>query len=79
MCFLCGKKDDGSYDIRGTGFFVSVPSELRPKDVWYVYLVTAKHIVDEAKVDGYSNFYLRINTRHGGVDFVEARHLEVPR
>jgi hypothetical protein len=71
VCFLCGKEDDGSYNVRGTGFFVSVPDELEPKDVWYIYLVTAKHIVDQAKADGYPNFHLRINRRDGGVDFVE--------
>jgi hypothetical protein len=71
VCFLCGKKEDGSYDVLGTGFFLSFPSELQPKDVWYVYLVTAKHIIDEVKAKGYPNFHLRINTRHGGVEFME--------
>lgn len=71
VCFLCGRKEDGSYDARGTAFFVSVPSESRPNDVWYIYLITAKHVIDKAKAKGYSNFHLRINTRSGVVEFVE--------
>lgn len=55
VCFLCGKKSDGSYDASGTGFFVSVPSESQPVDVSYLYLITAKHNIDKAKAKGYSS------------------------
>jgi hypothetical protein len=70
VCFLCGKRKNPSYEILGTGFFVSVTLPSKP-EVGYLYLVTAKHIIDRAKRKKYRGFYLRINTDAGGVDFVK--------
>jgi hypothetical protein len=51
---------DGPQQLRfvGTAFFVSVPSE----NVWYVYLVTAKHVA--TKLEG-QTFFVRINSKDG--------------
>src|SRR5258706_11531218 len=67
VCFLCGKKKTGNYDAVGTVFFIGVRFRSRP-DVVYVYLVTAKHVLDDAKPKGYRTFHLRVNTVDGGLE-----------
>lgn len=67
VCFLC-VKDGDVYRYGGTGFFVSVPSEMYPKDR-YVYLITAKHCIEKAQQ--YGNLYLRLNKVDGKAGMVK--------
>lgn len=48
----------------GTGFFVSLPSAIPNRR--YTYLVTAKHVIQGAKAQGFSEFFIRLNTADGG-------------
>lgn len=58
---------DGAYSPAGTGFFVSVPSDVHSETLW-VYFVTAKHNVIAA--DGLPRQLLaRVNTTDGGTVF----------
>jgi hypothetical protein len=67
VCFICVKSGD-VYRYGGTGFFVSVPSEMYPK-ARYVYLITAKHCIEKAQQ--YGNLYLRLNKVDGKADMVK--------
>ena len=66
VCFLCVKTRQGnnSFSYRGTGFFVSVQSEADPQH-HHIYMITAKHCVEQAKNLG--DLYVRLNNRQGGV------------
>jgi hypothetical protein len=68
VCFLCVKVRDADgfesdYFI-GTGFFVSIESRLFSGGRHF-YLVTAKHVIEDTKAQGYTEFYVRINTANG--------------
>lgn len=54
---------------RGTGFFVSVPSESNP-NIAYIYLVTAQHVARHVEASG---LIIRVNTKDG-----KAESLPVP-
>ena len=63
--FLCVKvSSEGSeyFKYGGTAFFISVQSETNEK-MCHLYLVTARHCVEQAKRQG--NLYLRLNTKSG--------------
>jgi hypothetical protein len=68
VCFLCVKVRDAAgfeYDyFIGTGFFVSIDSTLISGGRHY-YLVTAKHVIENTRAQGYSDFHVRINTADG--------------
>lgn len=50
----------------GTGFFVNIASATMP-DRWYVYLVTAKHVVEQLSL---GDWVMRANTKDGSyIDF----------
>lgn len=50
------------FRLAGTGFFVSVPSSIPER--WYVYLITAKHVIKKIKEKSIDNkVYIRINQR----------------
>jgi hypothetical protein len=49
----------------GTAFFISVPSEQHAGSR-YFYLVTAKHVITDAKGKVVPDLYLRLNTPQGG-------------
>jgi hypothetical protein len=64
VCFLAVKAQSeyGEYDhFIGTAFFVGMPFQ----SGHYLYLVTARHTVREAKAQGYSEFFVRLNTLSG--------------
>jgi len=67
VCFLCVREANGNYQSYGTGFFVGVHLE----DWDFLYFVTAKHLLDDAKDNGYEKIYLRLNKKNGGIDYVE--------
>lgn len=57
---------ENAYEPVGTAFFVSIAE----KEYKHLYLVTAKHCLDEVRKYGAENIYVRINTR-GGVEYIE--------
>jgi len=66
VCFICVKVSTncGEQDLFiGTGFFVDVASAL--PGLSHKYLVTAKHVIEGAKAQGYSEFYVRLNMPDG--------------
>ena len=72
VCFLCVRTMDRGREVfkfGGTGFFISVPSEERPDETNYIYLITAKHNVEKSQPLG--ELFLRMNTTDGGARFVE--------
>jgi hypothetical protein len=68
LCVDVGRPDAHVMKYGGTGFFVSIRSEVLP-ETQFVYLVTARHCVEKAK--NYGPLYLRLNTRDGGAKFIE--------
>jgi hypothetical protein len=68
VCFLCVKAPDGSgqlYDhFIGTAFFVRYRHEVAPFSL-YTYLVTAKHVLRQAKDGGFNEIFVRLNTHEG--------------
>ena len=73
VCFLCVKQiRDGQerYQYGGTAFFVSIPSEVYPNDVAYLYAVTARHNVVKASELGCA-VELRLNQSDGGIGFLK--------
>ncbi|HKG58331.1 MAG TPA: hypothetical protein VKB05_01025 [Pyrinomonadaceae bacterium] len=66
VCFICvkvarlGAEEDF---FIGTGFFCSVPSTL--PGLRHSYLVTDRHVIRDAKAEGYSEFYVRLNMANG--------------
>lgn len=76
------KKKSAAY--HGTAFFVGVPSETDPGGV-YQYLVTAKHVLEEAGVvfekgvvTKSPTLYLRLNTKDGGRDDIKLAGAWIP-
>lgn len=66
VCFICVKVGEGDAEADffiGTGFFIGVPAKTI-KEHFY-YLVTAKHVIEDAEADGYKQFYVRVNTFDG--------------
>ncbi len=67
VVFLCVKTTNGKnkekFLIGGTAFFVGIPFEGEPSSTC-IYLITAKHNIEEAKKFG--NLYLRINSHNEG-------------
>ncbi len=67
MVRLTGGEYKNTYKCLGTGFFVSILED----DFIFTYVVTAKHVLEEARdralVD---TIYLRVNKRGGGVDYI---------
>jgi hypothetical protein len=63
VCVL-GGYDRDRFVCGATAFFVSVPPENKDSGRSHVYLVTAKHAVENAKGQ-FGRVYIRINTRDG--------------
>jgi hypothetical protein len=53
----------------GTGFFVGIPSEQDP-NITYVYLVTAKHVLQKNNVSFHDTILVRINKKNGDSDLI---------
>lgn len=80
VCFLCVKATDRNgmeYDhFIGTGFFINFRDKTLigggriESGSLFVYLVTAKHVISDAKAEGYSQFYVRLNKRAGGSETI---------
>src|SRR5713101_118387 len=63
------KATKGHFTIGGTAFFVSLPSASTPGSI-FIYLVTARHCIEEAAKTG-DNLWIRINTKAGGSTWAE--------
>lgn len=72
VCFLCVKiqsgKNAGRFQYLGTGFFVGITQEVGYD---FCYLVTAQHIIDEAKRGGYKTIFARLNKYDGSAAYIE--------
>ena len=70
VCYVCvklaGGELAGSYKPIGTAFLVGVDEFTYQ----FCYVVTAKHVIDQARKHGFEDIYLRLNTKEGGVDYV---------
>ncbi|MDQ4121566.1 MAG: serine protease [Acidobacteriota bacterium] len=71
ICYLCykigGGAAAGKYNAIGTGFIVKVEEF----GYSFIYVVTARHVIDEHKRTKTDQLYLRLNTRAGGVDYFQ--------
>jgi hypothetical protein len=73
VVFVCYKSKD-EMQLAGTGFFVGVPLDVKGTVLNYIYLITARHIIDaieERSSD--KTVYLRMNLNDGGATFVGKR------
>lgn len=71
VCFLgvkiAGGPHVGLFQTLGTAFLVTIIEG----PLWFSYLVTARHVVDEAKRGGYPNLIARVNGKDGNAIMVE--------
>jgi hypothetical protein len=79
VCFLAVREENaygtGEDDVFiGTAFFMQTSEE----GGHFRYLVTAKHIIDEAKEKGYTEIYARVNTAAGGSEMILLRDEWIP-
>ena len=70
VTFIFIKNDKGDLVPNGTGFFVGVKNELDNR-MFNVYLVTAKHVLQDTSGNYFTSIYIRLNTRDGGSRIVE--------
>lgn len=71
VAFVFVEKPDGTLIANGTAFFVGVPDEQNPER-WYVYLVTAKHVLQ--RMEGGAFFpvvYVRLDKKDGSTETVK--------
>jgi len=70
VAFICCKTEKGM-EFAGTAFFASVPFPGLEEGV-FVYLVTAKHIVEGMRQKSLDQIiYVRMNKKNGGADFIK--------
>ena len=71
VCFLgvnlTSGEHAGKFYAFGTGFFVGVEHSGFP----FTYLVTARHVLDEAKRSNFDNSLARVNTVDGGAQLID--------
>jgi hypothetical protein len=70
VVFVGYKTPDGLYRLGGTGFFVSKPTSR--DDSLFVYLITAKHVIDEIRDRGADKVCMRMNLAAGDAVWVES-------
>lgn len=63
------KDDDGNPVPYGTGFFVAIPVETDSSRA-FLYLVTARHVLEDQQGSVLSQVYLRLDLVGGGVGFL---------
>lgn len=62
----------GGIKLAGTAFFISVPMQ-NVKDHQFIYLVTAKHVIDGIKDNSIDQFvHIRLNLKNKGADSMKA-------
>lgn len=59
-------QDKAGFNLAGTGFFISTPTEVNP-ETSFIYLTTAKHVIVNIQSRSIDQIvWLRINTKEGG-------------
>jgi len=69
VSFIFVRNAGGQLVPNGTGFFVGVPSDKDPNRS-YVYLVTAKHVLQDQRGQWFPEVAVRLNKLDGGAEFV---------
>lgn len=70
VTFIFIKRADEALIPNGTGFFVGVRKQDN-SDNWYVYLVTAKHVLTSKDGGYFPSIYIRLNTHAGDAEVIE--------
>lgn len=70
ITFIFIKNDKGEIIPNGTGFFVGVKNEEKPEN-WNVYLVTAKHVLQDKENKYFPSIFIRLNKKEGGSEVFE--------
>jgi len=70
VTFIFVQNSEGNLEPKGTGFFVGVKDEKNPERM-YVYLATAKHVIQDETRSYYSSIFIRLNKRAGGAQMIE--------
>src|SRR5436190_20570972 len=73
VAFVYVLDQNGQLKPNGTGFFVGVPHPTTA-DTWYVYLVTAKHVLRQGDTGPfYSKVSIRLDKKSGGTDSIDVQ------
>ena len=64
------RKEDGQYKPNGTGFLVGVDVETKD-DAYVIYLVTAKHVLQDVNDNFLPKIAIRLNKHDGSAGYVE--------
>lgn len=71
VAFVFIEKSDGKLEANGTAFFVGLPDELNPERS-YVYLVTAKHVLQNTEGGPlFPVVYVRLDKKDGSAEIVK--------
>lgn len=71
VTFIFIKNEKGTLVANGTGFFVGVKNETNP-EVFNVYLVSAKHVLQDKKGNFYPEIGIRLNKKDGSSQLIVA-------
>jgi hypothetical protein len=66
------RKEDGQYRPNGTGFLVRIEVESKD-DAYVIYLVTAKHVLQDGNENFLPTIAIRLNRRDGSAQYVETQ------
>jgi hypothetical protein len=74
VVFIYTDPDGAAEHAQGTGFLIAIPASTSSDWKW-VYLITAKHVLDTDKAADpmYSQIYVRMNLKSGGSEMVPVR------
>lgn len=64
------RKENGQYKPNGTGFLVGVNVETK-NDAYVIYLVTAKHVLQDINRNFLPTIAIRLNKRYGSAQYIE--------
>jgi hypothetical protein len=70
VTFIFLKNTDGTLRPNGTGFFLSVKDTKNPQII-HVYLVTAKHVLQNESGNIHPSIIIRLNTKDGSSELIE--------
>lgn len=70
VTFIFLKNKKGEYVPNGTGFFTGIKANL-PGNLVHIYLVTAKHVIQDTNRNFYPLIVIRLNTKTGSSEFLE--------
>lgn len=64
------RKENGQYKPNGTGFLVGVNVETK-NDAYVIYLVTAKHVLQDVNRNFFKTIAIRLNKRYGPTEYLD--------